>query len=225
MSFHTQDELSQLLVRVTEQELDVEFHRDPEAFQAEAPGGISWPLYLVYRGHHSTGVHLLKLLGQPNLFEAAAYGLTDEIGTILSANPTLANERSADGHFPLGLACYFDRRATAALLVRNGADVNRQSENAQRVAPIHAASAARSSFLVQMLLENGALPDIKQHRGFVALHTAATNGDLEIVNVLLQAGANPAIENDDGKTPADLAVVSGYMNCAECLGLRRSKLA
>ena len=57
--------------------------------------------------------------------------------------------------------------------------------------------------LVQLLLENGANPNIKNSVGDTALTYAAMN-NYDIVELLLKNGANPLIKNNDGQTVSNI---------------------
>ena len=57
-----------------------------------------------------------------------------------------------------------------------------------------------------MLLEAGHDPDIGDRDGFVPLHLAAQQGNVEVVEVLLAAGATVDAVNKYGNTPLFVAV-------------------
>ena len=105
---------------------------------------------------------------EPNIFEAAAFGLEERIITLVSENPDLVNEFAADGFTPLGLACYFNRAAAARILLIHEADVDLAARNGAQVAPIHSAVAANSLEISRLLLEQGANPDALQNGGMAS---------------------------------------------------------
>ena len=55
--------------------------------------------------------------------------------------------------------------------------------------------------MVQLLLDNGADPNIRDHEGENALIIAVYEGDTEMVQLLLNKGADPNIRDNDGCTP------------------------
>jgi ankyrin repeat protein len=127
------------------------------------------------------------------------------------------NTRSEDGFPPLGLAIFFGHGELARELIARGADVNAAAENAQRVAPLHAAAAVYDRETMRLLLERGADPNARQQADFTPLHGAASRGDEEAARLLLAHGADPKAKSADGKTPADVARERGYPNVAEFL--------
>lgn len=57
---------------------------------------------------------------------------------------------------------------------------------------------------ISTLLEHGI--DINaDNRGWTALHLAALNGHTDIASILLNKGAETAKENQEGRTPLDIA--------------------
>ena len=73
--------------------------------------------------------------------------------------------------------------------------------------------------LVQLLLENGANPNIKNSVGDTALTYAAMN-NYDIVELLLNNGANPLIKNNDGQTVSDII----YNDTGGVLSIKDTKL-
>lgn len=156
----------------------------------------------------------LGQLGQPlDLHEAAALDAADRVGALLDAGAHV-DDRSPDGFTPLQLAAYFGAPAAAALLIERGADVDAVADNAQRIAPLHAAVAGRHPEVVRLLLAAGAQPDARQFGGWTPLLAAAQHGHAEIVAALLDVGADPAAANDEGVRPAELARTHGHTEIA-----------
>jgi Ankyrin repeats (3 copies) len=67
--------------------------------------------------------------------------------------------------------------------------------------------AARSGHLetVRLLLEKGAVVDLKNATGNTPLHLASHNGRVEVTYALLDAGADILAENSGGRTPLQVA--------------------
>jgi len=134
--------------------------------------------------------HVLAEMGASISFaEACAAGDMKRVRKLLDADPSLLDRKSDDGFPPLGLAIFFRHPDVAKLLIERDADVNAVSENAQRVAPIHAAAAVRDHASLKLLLEHGADPNAKQQDDFTPLHAAASRGDIEMAKMLMSFGA------------------------------------
>lgn len=181
--------------------------RQPELTGARDDKGVSAILTAVYHGKADIAALFVDRGAVLDIFEASALGKLERVRELASQ----ANDTSADGFQPLGLACFFGQAAVAAYLIREaGADVHVASRNQMRVQPIHAAAARRQFGLIQLLLERGADPNARQHLGYTALHAAAQNGDTATTDVLLAGGADARIANDEGKTAADFAEAAGH---------------
>ena len=103
------------------------------------------------------------------------------------------------------------------MLMEAGADVNRPSDNAIRVAPLDSGVERGSVAVVELLLAHGARPDPVEFLEATPLHSAAARGNREIVEKLLAAGADRHRKTKDGKTAAELARQYGHLEIAEQL--------
>jgi ankyrin repeat protein len=190
--------------------------REPGLARVKDANGASAILLAIYHGHPE----LLPLFLQHvdlDFHEACAAGRQDRVEYLIRRDPTLVNERSADGYPGLGLAVFFGHDGLARFLVSQGADVNAQSKNAQNVAPLHAAAARRNVSLADFLLGHGADPNAQQAHDYTPLHTAAFHGDVEMAELLLAHGADPLNKSTEGKTPADLAAEHSHADLAQRL--------
>ncbi|KAI9455689.1 ankyrin repeat-containing domain protein [Lactarius psammicola] len=61
--------------------------------------------------------------------------------------------------------------------------------------------------------------DSPDEKGLTPLHSAASNGHLDVVKLLLESGADINIFNDDGKTALDLASDNGMLEVASFLSI------
>lgn len=193
---------------------------DASLARARTAGGVSAVLLAVYYGRHDLADLLAEHAAPLDLFEAAALGRLDQVRAHLLAQPDRINAYGADGHTPLGLVCYFGHEGVAAYLIEQGADVNRASQNAQQVRPLHAAAASgpKGHFgIVKLLVEHGAEVNAVQADGFMPLHEAAQNGDRAMVELLLDHGAEPAARSAKGLTAADYAREGGHTEIAALL--------
>ena len=145
------------------------------------------------------------------LHEACAAGVAAVVKDIIGARGSkLIDSHASDGFTPLSLACFFGHAEIAEYLVNQGANVNLSATNPMRVAPLHAAVAARQPAIVRMLVKAGAGVNQPQQQGWRPLHAAAQNGDAEIVKLLLEHGADRAARADNNQTAMDLAMLKGH---------------
>ncbi len=63
--------------------------------------------------------------------------------------------------------------------------------------------------LVTLLLESGAVVDVRDASNNTALHNAARNGHLRLAIILRKKGADIEARNDDGETPLFVGIRSG----------------
>lgn len=188
--------------------------RDPVLLQSQE-GPVTPILLAIYHGK-SDVARLLVDRGAPVTFaEACALGDSALVQRMLEADPEVLDARTADGHVPLALAIFFRHPDVARLLIERGADVNAAAENAQRVAPVHAAAAACDHATMRLLLERGADPNAHQQMDFTPMHAAASRGDVEMAKLLLEFGAERNPKATDGQTPADAARGHGQEGFAE----------
>jgi ankyrin repeat protein len=196
---------------------------DGEAFArllAEEPacvharrGGASPLLWAVYMGQRQLAQQLVEHGAPVSFAEACAIGDRERAMAMVDD----LNRKSEDGFPPLGLAIFFGHGELARELIARGADVNAAAENAQKVAPLHAAAAVCDRETMRLLLERGADPNAKQQADFTPLHGAASRGDEEAVRLLLAHGAHARARSADGKTPADVAREHGFPDMADFL--------
>jgi uncharacterized protein len=182
---------------------------NPALASAKDERGVSALMHAYYRGRKDIAEAILDSRSDLDIFEATAAGRTAMVSSILERDPASAKAWSADGFTPLHFAAFLGQPAIARELVRRGADVSTVSMNPMEVTPLHSAAAARATEIVRMLLESGAPVNAKQHGGWTALHAAADCGDEEMIRILLQHRADPVMQNDDGKTPANIAELKG----------------
>ena len=189
---------------------------DPSLLQS-AENNITPILFAIYHGK-SDIAQLFVDRGAPVSFgEAVALGDAERVKAMLASDRSLLHSRSADGYPAAGLAIFFRHPELARWLIEEGADVNAAAENAQRVAPLHAAAAVCDHDTTRLLLERGANPNAKQQMDYTPLHGAASRGDVEIAKLLLAHGAERNAKASDGMTPSDVARKYGRVEFAEWL--------
>ncbi len=181
---------------------------DPSLLTARA-GNVSALLLAVYHQHPEIAQLFIERGAALTFAEACAVGDEARALALLDQDPSLLERRSDDGFPPLGFAIFFRHPSLARTLVERGANVNAAAENAQRVAPVHAAAAVRDIETMRLLLDHGADPNARQQLGFTPLHEAANNGDLDMGKLLVARGADRHALNDDGKDAAAIAAERG----------------
>lgn len=78
--------------------------------------------------------------------------------------------------------------------------------------------------IAQMLLDNGADPEIKGKMGETALLLSSDRGHKRIVDILLKKGARPNVMDKFGQTPLVFAMRNGYNEIANVLKKKGGKL-
>jgi len=172
-------------------------------------GNVSAILLAVYHQHPEIANAFAERGAQLTFAEACAVGDEARALALLDADPSLLDRRSDDGFPPLGFAIFFRHPSLARTLIERGADVHAAAENAQRVAPVHAAASVGDVETMRLLLDRGADPNARQQLGFTPLHAAAGNGDLEMGKLLVARGADRHARTDDGKDAAAIAAERG----------------
>lgn len=83
--------------------------------------------------------------------------------------------------------------------------------------PLSIASSLGYEKIVEMLLENGANPDIADTDSYAPLHFASLNQNKEIVALLLKQNANPDIMTQYQYTPLHFAACNGNIDIVRLL--------
>jgi len=176
-----------------------------------------------YSGKEDVVQQILKSGIELNVFEASATGQTERIRALIASDSKLVNAYAPDGFTPLGLAVFFGYKETVEVLLKAGAEVNQQSRERMRVAPLHSAAAARRLDLAELLLARGADVHRRAETGFTPMHEVAATGQIEFAELLLQKGADINVKDDSGKTPLTLALDSKQEKMAAFLRERGAK--
>jgi ankyrin repeat protein len=179
--------------------------------------GVSALLFAVYVRHPEIARMFLERGADPDVFEASATGEVGALERRLAEDPARVNAVAEDGFTPLGLAAFFRQRNALRLLLARGAEVNRASQNGQRVAPLHSAVAGGDEGIVADLLARGADVEARQEFGFTPLHNAAAEGNETIIRLLLDRGADRSARSETGKTAEEIARERRHAAAAELL--------
>jgi len=191
--------------------------RDDPSLLSATRNGVTPLSQAIYHGRTDIARLLLDLGAPVSFGEACALGDEERVRSMLAADRNVLHVRTADGFPAVGMAIFFRHGTLARWLIEEGADVNAAAENAQRVAPVHAAAAVCDRETMQLLLERGADVNAKQQLDYTPLHAAASRGDVEMAKLLLQHGAEREAKASDGMTPADVARKYGQAAFAEWL--------
>jgi len=102
------------------------------------------------------------------------------------------------------------------LVVGCGVDPNVREDD-YGATPLHVAAEYGYSEIVEVLLEHGAAPNIREKYGDTPLHYAATFGNSKVVEVLLEHGADPNARNNYGATSLHYAAAFDYPEVVKLL--------
>jgi ankyrin repeat protein len=197
--------------------------RQPGLVNAQRKDGASAVLFALYTRHPEIADLLISRGANIGFAEACALGQFDRVKAALQEDPSRANQLSADGFPPLGLATYFGHHDVVILLLAHHADPSAQSRNQIQVAPLHAAVERQDQTLVEILLSHGADPNVPEFLGGTPLHTAAMSGADSIVRMLVLHGADTALQMKDGRTAQELAATAKHPELAEWLAKQSGK--
>ncbi|HLO16948.1 MAG TPA: ankyrin repeat domain-containing protein [Anaerolineales bacterium] len=197
-------------------EVERQLAADPSLIHVRE-NGLSPIMIAAYHGQQELASYLADKTVALTIFEAAATGKINNILRLLARDPQLVNAYAEDGFQALGLACFFGHFDVADYLVKAGAPINSPSRNNLQAAPIQSAAAAGHGKIVELLLKNGADPNIREQGGYTPLHAAAQNGDEDMIRTLLYSGADLTLRSDDRKTPLDLAIEAGHSEAVRLL--------
>src|SRR5215213_6306050 len=140
--------------------------------------GRSPILIAAYHGQPEIASFLADKTVALTIFEAAATGKINNILRLLARDPQLVNAYANDGFQALGLASYFGHFDVADYLIKAGAPINSPSRNELKAAPIQSAASSGHEKIVELLLQHGADPNVREQGGYTPLHAAAQNGDV-----------------------------------------------
>jgi len=149
------------------------------------------------------------------LLKAANIGNLEQVRKLLD-NGVDVNEKDDNNWTPLHMAACSGYANCVRELVEHGADVN--LKNKRDSTPLNLAVFNNRIECVHELIKHGADINTKNKNGWIPLHNSVLNNYVEIVLELLNAGADPFIEDDEGKSPLDMAgnekikfLLEGYM--------------
>jgi ankyrin repeat protein len=148
---------------------------------------------------------------ESSIFDVARNGSLMEIKALTNNNPDIINNLSKEGYSVLTLACYYSNNEVASYLIEHVKDVNSKSGYGT---PLMAATVKKNSYLVKLLLENNANPNLTDS---TALHFSVIFNQQEIIELLMKYKANPNIKDNRGNTALDYAKITNNSNIIQLL--------
>jgi hypothetical protein len=113
--------------------------------------------------------------------------------------------RNVNGETPLLRASWAGKREAGWYLIDRGADINARDH--RKFTPVFVAFKGRVED-ARMLLERGAVIDIRNGFGETPLHQAVRWGKIELVRLFLELGLDPNLPNNYDANPYDIALWS-----------------
>ena len=153
------------------------------------------------------------------LLIAAAFGHAAVIEKMLEpGNEQVADVNACDseGNTALALAALLQQHEyvrVVELLVAKVRDCNVQNTLGKAVLMI--AIEKNESDVVKTLLDHNCNMQLKDNRGFTALHYAAIQSNLGVVKQLLDWGASPLAEANSGKLPVEVVGMPSFRVCEQ----------
>lgn len=145
----------------------------------------------------------------PTIFEAASAGDLGAMNPLMDADDFEIDAKDATGSTALHYAAKAGEAAAGGLLVECDADVNVVDGNGNT--PLMLAGIHDKRLVASMLLWGGADRAMTNKKGNTALHEAAAAGAKDVAWLIVENGGDHTVnmKNQDGKTPLDLARLSG----------------
>jgi len=151
------------------------------------------------------------------IFEAAAAGDIGSMNGFMDADDFDIDAKNENGCTALHCAAKTGEAAAGGLLVECDADVNLVDQKGNT--PLMYAGTNNKRLVASMLLWGGSDRHLVNDKGNTALHEAAAAGAQDVAWLIVENGGDVTVtvKNKDGKTPLDLARVSGNEELIEML--------
>jgi len=152
---------------------------------------------------------LLLASQQPCPFGDASQTEITETAQLLLEHGASVHVRDKNGQMPLHRASHHGLSGIVALLLKLGADVDSQDNDAMTPLllvsqqPCHFGDASQTEITktAQLLLEHGASVHVRNKHGQMPLHGASRHGFSSIVELLLKLGADVDAQDNNAMTP------------------------
>ena len=138
-----------------------------------------------------------------------------ELGSYVNYEPFRGLGYKVTDHTPLTAAVEYEHEGCVDILIRAGADVNKENNNF--LTPLAIAIKKRHQKIFDILLEEGADVNYQNILGDSALMCAAKYGDDYYIDALIQAGADVNRKNFRLDRPLTTAVINGKFHLAKSL--------
>lgn len=138
-----------------------------------------------------------------DVFESARTGNIRQLKKLIALNKDTIQKMNHMGFDPLMIACYRGQTKCAEFLIKQGANVNRPS---QEGSALQAACYQNNTRLALLLVKKGAKLNLQGPDGNTALMYAVLNQNLKVVKILVDAGSDLTISNKDNQTAYSLAM-------------------
>lgn len=109
--------------------------------------------------------------------------------------------------------------AQALNLIARGAELNWKDPENLHLSALHLAVTEGQGVMCDLLLQNGAAPDIADGSGWTPLHHCAYLNKVDCVVLLIRRGAKLAIKDNQNKTPLQVAIANERAHCVTLLRL------
>ena len=155
---------------------------------------------------------------ESSIFDIARNGTLIELKQIIKTDADIINLISKNGYSALTLACYYGNNEVATFLVKHVKDLNSKSSYGT---PLMAATVKKNIYLVRLLLENKANPNLTDKNNSTALHFSVIFGLEEIIKLLVKYQANPNIKDNRGNTALDYSKIINNNNIIKLLKTKK----
>ncbi len=146
-------------------------------------------------------------LGRSPLFYALETKIQQNLQLVLNKEVNLQRQ-DAQGLTPILKAIQINWLTAVKILIQKGADPNGQGKNGT-LSPLMFAIFGGYKEIARFLLMQGALPDQVSEEGFMPIHAAARNKDIEILRLFSSNRNNIYAQDDFGKTVVHYAAQYG----------------
>ncbi|WP_338477023.1 ankyrin repeat domain-containing protein [Wolbachia endosymbiont (group A) of Nomada hirtipes] len=151
---------------------------------------------------------------QATALHAAVINNKLNVVQLLLGNGADIEAEDKDGWKPLHCAATFDWAFNIVeVLVEKGANIN--AKNNEDKTPLEVANEYNQSKMVNFLVNK------RDQHGCMLLHYAAREGNLDLIKLLIINGAEIEAENDEGKTPLEVAREYSKLEAAGILSINK----
>ena len=165
----------------------------------------------------NSNIDLANSSGQTALHKSAANGHTSVVDHLVQGGARIGL-KDMKGRTALYLAAAGSHEATVKLLVRYSSHAAYFDETDIRgLSILLQPTRAGCEGVLQILLDNGADPNMSSNDGLTALYEASVHGHAKIVDMLLMRGANVNFANSEGTTAVHAAAGNGHEEVVDIL--------